>query len=946
MARRRSTAKVEALELPKRIAADVTGWRNQGYYPFPSETTRQLLDYWFEGEHEEGERFYDCQRQAIETVIYCHEVRGIRSMRQLYEEFAPERLNLFKSIADEVDSIPFMKYCFKMATGSGKTWVLAALVIWQYFNSINKEKKAPFSARFMVVTPGLEVLNRILDSFKGKRDPDSGNRDPASSDYKRPLFMPEDTQWRGRFSLLDNVLEPGDIRANTAPPDGPFAVITNWQQFVTAKEKASLAEQIGLSIPEEPRGEIVADFVTEYPDIMIMNDEAHHVHGKKTARAEELVWRRFMELLDNRMAERHGQNRGLFMQMDFSATPFYGSGRMREYFPHIVYDFDLRDALSQMLVKQLFLEERQVPAGQWQLSELDFRAEREVAEKGRRGAVMQLSEGQKQIIDIGRQKLNQLTEDFENKGLNRKPVMMVLCEDTTVANQVYDHLLTCEDYRGELFGRDNVILFHSELKKDKHGYTMEEARPKLERIDRDDDPLRIVVSVLALREGFDKTNICVIAVLRATEADILLEQIVGRGLRLMFPAYKYDQTIQDAKRQAFEALQKREAPQNSLDFLYVVEHPRFRSFYDGLRREGYMITGGDSSRTEPTGDLVPVEAAPGRIAERDIAWPVVVQEEAKLPDLREIDARDLPSGTWDLDQMKHTMATLAITDRHLETDTKAKTWQLRDRYFDYAQYLRVTARKIATQGKTQVLTGRMAEIAELVDEYTTHRLFGRFVDFNIADNYKVLAYEPIQDHVVELFRNILAERLGRINYEVRRGIWSRLSDLNRIFVRENAGIETYKCIYPKMGYSARYGGFERRVMLNLLEGSGEVKAWCKLQRKHGLAIAYRDPAGLLRTYEVDFLVRTEEGCYLLETKSDEYLTHPTVGVKTRAAKQWCESINGVKPEDREQPDRWEYLLLNESTLEANPGGSFNALMERMRQTREKVIAEQFHGLLF
>ena len=953
MARQKNVAVVEALALPERIAGEVEGWRNQGYSPFPSETSRQLLAYWFEREHDEADRFHDCQRKAVETVIYLHEVRGIRNLRQLYEEFAPERLKLFRNIAEEADGIPFAKYCVKMATGSGKTWVLAALLVWQYFNAINGETNAPFSSRFLIATPGLEVLNRMLDSFKGKRDPKTGNRGPYTRDLHRDLFMPNDARWRGQFNL--EILEPEDIRNNSTPPDGPFVAITNWQQFVLAKDKESLAEQIGLSLPEEPRGEIVADFLTQYPDLVVMNDEAHHVHGNKTLRADELVWRKFMGVLHDRMVERHGQKQGLFMQVDFSATPFYGSGKAKQYFPHIVYDYDLRDALNEMLVKQLFLEERQVAEGKPALEDLDFHAEREFAQKGKRGAVLQLSQDQKQILQIAAAKLNQLTNDFVNKGLNRKPILMVLCEDTTVADRVYDHLLTVDNHQGDLFRRENILLFHSELKKDKHGYTIDEARgtahtgrldiPTLDKIDDDDDPLRIVVSVLALREGFDKTNISVIAVLRSADADLLLEQIVGRGLRLMFPSYKYPE-LQEAKHQAFEDLKKHEKPHNSLDFLYIVEHPRFRSFYDDLRKEGYLIASGDSTDTGATGDVVPVEADPDRIPGRDIAWPVAVQEEAKLPDLTAIEVKKLPSGTWDIDALRKALATIAITDRHLETNTRADTWELRDKYFDYSHYLRTVARAIATEGKTQVLTGRLAEIAELVDDYTSHRLFGKTLDFNSPDNYKVLAYRPIQDHVTGMFRSILADMLGQPRYEVRRGIWRRVSDLPRIFVREEYCVQAHKCIYPRVGFPARNGGFEGDVMGGLLDSSGEVRAWCKLQRKHDLHIAYRDPSGLLRTYEADFLVRTDDCCYLLETKSDDYLTHPTVGVKTRAAKLWCESISGIRPEDVAQPEAWEYLLLNEGTYYANRGCSFAALAPAMRRVRDQVIAQQFHGSLF
>lgn len=139
------------------------------------------------------------------------------------------------------------------------------------------------------------MRSRILDSFLGRRDPKTGNRNPADSDYRRALLMPDDADWRGRFHLTDHVLEPSDIRADATPPDGPFVAVTNWQQFVMPREQQSPAERLGLDVPEEPQGEVVAEFMTEYPHLIVMNDEAHHVHGKRTVRADELVWRRFMD---------------------------------------------------------------------------------------------------------------------------------------------------------------------------------------------------------------------------------------------------------------------------------------------------------------------------------------------------------------------------------------------------------------------------------------------------------------------------------------------------------------------------------------------------------------------------------------------------------------------------------------------------------------------------
>lgn len=950
------------LALPERIWPEVEAWRNQGYHPFGSETTRQLLAHWFDRDEEQGDSFHECQRRAIETMVYLHEVRAVRTVRQVYEQFDPKWLSISLSIKEEADSIPFMKYCFKMATGSGKTWVLAALIVWQHFNVVNGESGSPWSARFMIVTPGLEVRHRIIDSFRGRYDPKSGRRNPESGDYKRPLFMPDGPQWRGRFHLLENVLEPDDIRANASPPDGPFVAITNWQQFVRPKaDRASLAEQWGLSIPEEPQGEIVADFMTEHPDLIVLNDEAHHVHGKKTTKAEELVWRRFMGVLHDRMIERHGDKRGLFMQVDFSATPFYGSGQNKEFFPHIVYDYDLRDALNDMLVKQLFVEERPAPEGRAALKSLDFRATRGEAEKGRRGAVEGLSADQMRLLEIGTSKLNHLTGDFVNKGLSRKPVLMVLCEETEVADLVRNYLVGCENYKGDAFGERGVLLFHSNLTKEKHGYTLDEARggrasagnierkhPTLDDIDDDEHPLQIVISVLALREGFDKTNICVTCVLRATEADMRLEQIVGRGLRLMFPPSKYPE-LQEAKRQSFERLQNREKPFNSLDFLYIVEHPRFKTFYDELRRQGYLIGAGDSSDTPPIGDLTPVQAAADRIPGRDIAWPVAVQDESSLPDITKIDAASLPTNTrFDFGALQSARGT-AITDRHLETGTKAQTWKVPDKWFDYNHFLRSTADLIAKHGRTPLLTGKKAEIAAIVDEYTTRRLFRREIDFTLPQNYRVLTDPAVQGQVVEAVRGAIAEMLGQVRFEVRRGVWRRVSELRRIFVREDSSIAARKSIYPRVGVPAHAGGLERGVMEELLEASPEVEAWCKLQRKHGLRIVYRDVAGLQRTYDVDFVLRTAESCFLLETKADTLLTLPSTGLKARAAKTWCESISGVKPEGEgwpEQPATWEYLLRSEGLWEANAGVSFEVLLPMMRRLRDNVIAEQFHGGLF
>ena len=941
MAKKKNNDAFSQMYLAKALEGEVQAWVDQGW-PGVTYTTLELFNYWFNRDEETGECFYPCQRRAIETIVYCCEILKTGTLQKLFERVAPEALYQHLPLKQEVETIPFSKYCVKMATGSGKTWVLAALLVWQYFNKINNER-GDFSYRFLVVTPGHEVLNRILDSFKGKRDLKTGNRNPETADYKKSLFIPEGANWKDRFHL--EILEPGDVQTNTTPPDGPFVLITNWQQFRLKISAPNLwAQYTGEDVEDMPRGEIILDFLSQFPDLIVMNDEAHHVHGKMSAKGEELVWRRFINILYDRFKESHGNKFGSFLQIDYSATPFYGSGEKREYFPHIVYDYDLVSAMQDMLVKQLFLEERQSIGGE-SLEELDFRADRYEPEGGhKRGEIQSLSAGQKLLLEIGRLKLEQLAREFNQKGLEKKPVMMVLCEDTTVADLTRDHFATLTDENGMYYDDSKVMIIHSELTESKHGITLENARLKLDKIDIDDDPLRVVISVLMLREGFDKNNICVAVVLRATEADLLLEQIVGRGLRLMFPVYSYPE-LQEAKREAFYEIRRNKIPSNSLDFLFVVEHPRFRTFYESLKQEGFVIGGGDSGGTTSTGDIIPVDAMTERIENYDIAWPIQIFDEGRMPELSQVDIAGLPKYSGDFNQLKNILSKLSIQEIHVETGKKTKTWKLDNEYFDYSYFLRQASRAVATRGKEAILTAKKAEIAEIIDDYVSEYCFGELIDFTIHENYSVLNYILVFDHIVQTIHKAIVKLIEGYKYE-RKGIWGRLSEVPRIMMRESKSVETDKSIYPRIGYQIKGGGFERDFMLLVLNPSAEVLSFSKLDRKHRLKITYRDHTGIMRNYEVDFIVKTKDKIYLVETKADRDLDSKNVAVKTQAAMAWCEQASIVSPPpELSQPRTWEYLLLSEGLFKNNQVLGFEALVPLCKGLRDQIIA-QAQGTLF
>ena len=241
------------------LKGDIDGWVKQGWNGV-TQTTLELFNYWFKRDEDAPERFHPCQQRAIETLVYCHEILQAKTLQEVFERVAPEAIYQHLPLKQEVETIPFPKYALKMATGSGKTWVLAALLVWQYFNRLNDERPGNYSFRFLVVTPGHEVLNRLLDSFKGKKDLKTDNRMPETSDYKRSLFMREGSHWRDRFHL--DILEPDAVKSNTTPPDGPFVFITNWQQFRLKSTTSNLWDKFtGADVEEMPRGEIIADFL-------------------------------------------------------------------------------------------------------------------------------------------------------------------------------------------------------------------------------------------------------------------------------------------------------------------------------------------------------------------------------------------------------------------------------------------------------------------------------------------------------------------------------------------------------------------------------------------------------------------------------------------------------------------------------------------------------------
>jgi type III restriction enzyme len=358
-----------------------------------------------------------------------------------------------------------------------------------------------------------------------------------------------------------------------------------------------------------------------------------------------------------------------------------------------------------------------------------------------------------------------------------------------------------------------------------------------------------------------------------------------------------------------------------------------------LRNNGYLIGIGDTSNIKATGDIIPVDAISMRISDYDIAWPLQIFEHGSFPDLNLIEVSKFPpySTLTSFSGLPDSLGKMVIQEVHYETGKRTKTWKFDTNVFNYNMFLSKAARAVAAEGKTTILSGHFAEIAKIIDEYVSKYLFQEEINFEDSKNCIVLNYILIFNFIVEQVRKAILLKIGEMKYEYI-GRWRKLSDVPRLMLREKNSIQTWKNIYPRQGFSAKGAGFEKNFMESIMEQSSEVLTYAKLDKRHALLIPYRDEYGILREYEVDFVIRTKDKMYLVETKVDKDMYEASVLLKAKAAHIWCLNASRLFTiEDMSQPRDWEYLVLSEGLFKANSGLGFDMFVPLCRELRNRMI---------
>ena len=956
-----------SLELAKRLSETVnTTWESGELLELVTPTTQELLKFWFSEEYcsLRNRNFHAGQRQAILNIVYLHEVMGVKNVMEYYEQLTPDLMPVVNLTTLGQKKYQMPKYAVKMATGTGKTWVMHALLLWQMLNARHEPDNRRFTKNFLIVAPGLIVYDRLLDAFCGRMERDKEERNIATNDFylNQEVFIPVHYRQEVFSFIQNNVVTKEEGIGRKTTGDGLIA-LTNWHLFENQIEDETTGEDDELTpseiiehlLPIRPgkaagndlgmldrrylRGSEL-EYLAELEDIMVINDEAHHIHElKRNGEIEEVEWQKGL----NAIAEKKGER---FFQVDFSATPYdqRGSGKKVQkcFFPHIIVDFDLATAMRKGLVKTLLLDRRQELT---ELKDLDYKAVRD-----ERNKVCDLSDGQRLMLRAGLAKLKKLETEFTAVDEKKNPKMLVICEDTSVAPYVNQLMLD------EGLAQDEVVTIDSNAKGEVSEEEWKETKKKLFDIDKYQKP-KVIVSVLMLREGFDVNNICVIVPLRSSEAPILLEQIIGRGLRLMWREPEY-QSIKEENRK--RVLQLHTEPRGYIDMLSIIEHPAFNQFYDELFAQGLAAEEtGEGGVGSSTGDLIKVGLRED-YEQFDFEWPIIVREAEEELEDAEIDIKSLqPFTAFPLDRLRQFLAQDGETFISQEAISKTQFGRYKvtanlftaASYNEYLQKLlrtitlrfdRITSHREMPVPNLQI---NEAQTIAVVDRYIRTRLFGQpFNPFN-GNDWKILLSKDaiVTKHIIEEMARAIFNLQNNIMTTDAQVVHTRFSSVAEIKMRETYSVETHKTIYERQGYPSHGGGLEK-AFIDFLDKDGEVERFLKIsENMHPFAVIYymrRD--GLMATYHPDFIVATREKVYLIETKGNDKLFDKNVRQKQTAAVEWTRKINELKPEERMNRE-WEYVLISEDNfygLSAN-GATITDICDRCKVSLSAAMGELF-----
>ena len=851
--------------LVAQLRRKVQEFRDSGYVG-ASPTSVSLLNWWFRTEHLlpqadgslAGFEYFFAQREAIETIVWLVDVAGAHDKHDLmrYDSHGSVSANMF----DET----WLRLVVKMATGSGKTKVLALALAWSFYHKMY-EPESTLARNFLLITPNIIVLDRIYKDFQGLRIfwsdpiiPDNGvDGHNWRDDFQLTLHVQDDvrvTQKTGNI-FLTNIHRVYD--GNQLPPSSDDE---NTMDYFLGRRPTG-----GTTDSKVDLGMIVRDV----DELMVLNDEAHHIHDPRMA------WFQSIQDIHNRMLQKDSR---LSLQLDVTATPRHDNGAI---FVQTIADYPLVEAIRQNVVKHPVLP--------------DAASRSRLAEKQSK----KFTEKYADYVDLGVIEWRKAFEQHAKVG--KKAILFVMTDDTKNCDDLAAYL---EGHYPDLQGA--VLTIHtknngdiSEASSGKAAEELEELRKKANEIDDSNSPWKAIVSVMMLKEGWDVRNVTTIVGLRpyAASSNILPEQTLGRGLRKMYPG-------------------------NIPEFVSVIGTNAFMEFIESINHEGVSLDYRPmGERAEPITPLVVEidnENEAKDIEKLDIEIPILtprVYREYK--NLDELDARTLPFQKVIYQQFSQEEQR-EIVFRDVATQEVSHTTILESAgvgdYRNVIGYFTQTImRDLRLVSGYDVLYGKIKSIIE-------KDLFGRVVDLEDPNTLRNLSELGATMTLIDLFKrgvNALTVR-DRGDAEIRNTI--RLRETRPFVAKEQGYLIAKKSVFNRIigdsSLELKFGEF--------LENCSDVTAFAKNYFAVGFKLDYITSDGNVSNYYPDFIVRTTSGMVVIvETKG---LSDLDVPPKIARLRQWCDDVNRVQ-----SVVKYDFVFVDEDDFSRFNPRTFQNLLEGFTQ---------------
>jgi len=809
-------------------------------------------------------QYFFAQREAVETIIYLYDVAAVRDKYDLM------RFDSSGSVTTSMFDETWRRFVVKMATGSGKTKVLSLALAWSFFHKLY-EPESGLSRNFLVITPNIIVLDRIKKDFQGLK-----------IFYEDPV-LPDDgiggRNWHDDFQQLNLHMQD---EVHIIRPTGNIFLTNIHRVYAGDDIPASSDDENTMDyfLGKRPTGATTDSkvdlgmIVRDIDELMILDDEAHHIHDPRMA------WFKSIEDIHNRLKLKDS---ALSLQIDTTATPKHSNGAI---FVQTVTDYPLVEAISQNVVKHPVLPDAASRAKLMERQSAKF------------------TEKYADYLHLGMIEWRKAYEEHEKMG--KKAILFVMTDDTRNCDDVASYL---EGNYLELQGA--VLVIHtknngeiSEANSGKAKEELDKLRQQANAIDSWDSPYKAIVSVMMLTEGWDVRNVTTIVGLRAYSAksNILPEQTLGRGLRKMYPG-------------------------GLEEYVSVIGTNAFMDFVESIQAEGVVLE--RKPMGEGTGPKTPLvvevdkENVKKDLDALDIEIPVltprIYREYKNLADLNvaALGSAKIPYLSFTEEQLRE-IVFKDLTTGEITHTTILDTAGIADYHSVIGYFAQTIMRELRLVSGYDVLYGK-------IKTFVRDELFDRPVDLESPNTLRNLSELEATKTVIESFKraiNALTVR-NKGDAEIRDTIKLRQT---RPFV-----VKDQEYLIPKKSPFNRIIGDSHLELLfaAFLEGCDDVISYSKNYLAVGFKLDYVNADGDISNYYPDFVVKvTDRETFIVETKGQEDLDVP---LKMQRLRQWCEDIN------RAQTDKtFDFVYVDQESFERYKPTKFRQLVDGFREYKENI----------